>query len=154
MWFAKFRQGPPRLPRRRHADRVTALPICERLEDRAVQAAVVADFSGFGLYRFDTENAATGWQQLNGHDPAAMPVDPDTGDVVATFRGFGTYEWTQTGGWSLLTGAEASVLAIANDANSALNQQFVAGEFRGSGVWLLHTNSGWQQATAADAVVL
>ena len=129
---------------RRPSAAPTVRPQFDILEDRTVPSTIVADFPGYGLYRFDT--TTQNWQLLNGHDPAAMAVDPCTGDVVASFHGYGTALWTSaTGGWTMLTGAEASLLAISGC------DQNIFGEFNGSGVWAFHPNTGWIHLTCANA---
>jgi hypothetical protein len=132
-----FECGRPERPAPRAGLRLDAL------EDRTVPSTVVTDFPGYGLYRYDT--SAQTWEQLNGHDAATLAVDSATGDVVATFRGFGTALWQPSIGWIMLTGADASLLSISGSAQS------IVGQFGAAGVWEFHPNTGWFQLTAANS---
>jgi hypothetical protein len=118
-------------------------PRLEILEDRTVPATVVTDFPGAGLYRYDPASHA--WQLLTGVDPAALAVDGNSGTIIASFKGYGTYQWTTSSGWQLLTGATASEVAVAGFG------QNVVGEFQGAGLWEYHPDTGWFQLTAANA---
>jgi len=130
--------------RRRPVTTAAVRPTLDVLEDRTVPSAVVADFYGSGLSRYDP-NSQT-WQQINGYDASAMAVDAITGNVVATFPGFGTALWKPgASGWQVLTGAEATLLSISGSG------QQIAGEFPGAGVWAFHSNTGWLHLTFADA---
>jgi hypothetical protein len=123
--------------------RASTRPELEVLEARTVPSFVVADFPGYGVYRYDTLTMT--WGHLNGHDAATLAVDSTTGDVVATFQGYGTAEWTPATGWRTLTGAEASQLAFSG------SDQNVVGQFGGDGIWAFHPSTGWAQLTAANS---
>jgi hypothetical protein len=122
-------------------------PTLDTLEDRTVPSTVVADFPGQGLYTYTyLSESVHVWHKINGYDPSAMAVDSATGNVVATFPGFGTALWrASTNSWQMLTSADASILSI-----SPASQQVIA-EFPGYGVWEYAPKAGWAQLTPANA---
>jgi hypothetical protein len=67
--------------------------------------------------------------------------------VAATFAGVGVGEYRPGVGWSLLTAASATQLAL-----DAVGDVF--GAFAGNGVWKYDPVTGWHQLTATDATAL
>jgi hypothetical protein len=104
-------------------------------------SSAVAVFQGNGVWRYNFQGAAAGWQQLTSAFAQGMAIGP-TGAVVCQFDN-GVWLYQDGSGWVQLTPALASQVAITNTAE-------VLAEFAGGGVWEF-TSSGWQQLTPADA---
>jgi hypothetical protein len=122
----------------------------ERLEDRTVPTELIATFQGAGVYRFNHNEYQNpeGWQQLTSVQAVSAAITEsdgagNEGTVVASFQGYGTYMYSNSGGWRPLTPAVASQVGI--------DGAYTVAEFPGQGVWRYAQFGGWTQLTGANA---
>jgi hypothetical protein len=101
----------------------------------ATVPVVVADFAGYGLYRYDQSTGT--WNQLHPLDPSLLAVNA-AGEVVADFAGYGLYTYTSAAGWHQINGYDATAAAIDADGN-------IAASFAGYGTGrYVSYAGGWQ----------
>jgi hypothetical protein len=118
------------------------------LEARDVPTYIVADFPGYGAYRYcDNQYSGDyGWQRLTSTHASRLAVNVN-GDVVGSFPGYGTFVYGDySRSWQQLTRAEASIVSIAGNGSWT-----VALEFQGYGVWVDSPGSRLQQLVNVDA---
>jgi hypothetical protein len=120
----------------------------ERLDDRDVPSAVVADYGGSGVWRYTPGNGG-GWVQLTAANPDAngLAVANGGNTVVADFgAGGGLWRWTSSGGWVQMSGVDTEGLQL-ND-NGDLFADFGAA----GGLWRWSAPpSGWVQLSGLNA---
>jgi hypothetical protein len=121
-------------------------PRFEALEDRTVPSTIVADFTGYGLWRYDTVSRQ--YQTMGTPDASALAVDHAGGAVVAVFPHYGTYEWTHNQGWHRITTVEATHVAVAGYGSD------VAADFPGYGVYVGDGANSWHLLTTARSSIL
>jgi hypothetical protein len=115
----------------------------ERLDDRDVPSAVVADFGDSGVWRW---TPSFGWLQMtpaNPDGPNGLAVAADGNLVVGDFGGSGLWRWTPAFGWQQLTPANPEAITAADNGD-------ILGDFGGSGLWRWTPAFGWQQLTPAN----
>jgi hypothetical protein len=104
---------------------------------------IAANFPGVGVGELLAGNS--NWTVINGTQASVLAMDAP-GNIAAEFPGVGVGQYVPGTGWTLLTAANANLLAAADGA--------VAGGFGGLGVWLFDPVRGWIKITASQASLL
>jgi hypothetical protein len=104
------------------------------------------DFGAQGVWRWSN----SGWMKLSGLNPQGIAVS----DSDAFFGAFntgtqGTWRWTVSTGWSLLTGSLPSQV-LADDAGNFIGLYTASGQ---QGTWRWSPSSGWARLSTAAPYV-